>query len=339
MSTISSYTWSQMTDLVKRSFTKALEIIPQIMRNSWFVITDNLWKNTGDSRRYAERIHRNQYAWVRDEWGSSPQALVQYGYEKDATVYTVSLAVSITKRMRDAGKDQAIIDSITDLSDVCPNTIDLDLAHRLTFATATSYTRTAWWTTTTIDLTVWDWLALISPVHTLTGSTTTYSNAIPWNPLFSKWGLENAERLFTEETYNNLWEKMYMKADTIFTTDDPVTINQVRELLNSQSNVDTSNSATFNVYKNAYKHIVSWRLATDSNWNPDSTKRWYWFLIASDYSDFYLTMLNEPYLKTPTDGNNGEEFSTENWNYLTAADYDSAIVTWKWIKMSTWTGA
>ena len=335
MSTISSYSFSQMTDLVKRSFTKRLETVPQIMRNSWFVITDVLWKNTGDSRRYAERIHRNKFAWVRDEWGSAPQALVQYGYEKDATVYTVALTVSITKRMRDAGKDQSIIDSITDLSDVCPATIDLDLAHRLTFATSTSYVRTAWGTSTTIDLTVWDGLALVSAVHTLTGSTTTYTNIIPGNPLFSKAALENGERLFVEETYNNLGEKMYMKADTIMTTDDPTTINQVRELLNSQSNVDTSNSSTFNVYKNAYKHIMSGNIATDANWNPDSTKRGYWFLIASDYSDFYLTMLNEPYLKTPMDGNNGEEFSTENWNYLTACDYDSAIVTGKWIKAST----
>jgi len=33
-----------------------------------------------------------------------------------------------------------------------------------------------------------------------------------------------------------------MEADTILTTDDPNTINQVRELLNATANVDTSNS-------------------------------------------------------------------------------------------------
>jgi len=35
--------------------------------------------------------------------------------------------------MRVAGKNQDILDEITSLSEVCPTTIDLDLAHRLTF--------------------------------------------------------------------------------------------------------------------------------------------------------------------------------------------------------------
>jgi hypothetical protein len=47
-------------------------------------------------------------------------------------------------------------------------------------------------------------LALISTVHTLTGSATTYSNQITGNPQFSKGALENAEKLFVEETYDNL---------------------------------------------------------------------------------------------------------------------------------------
>jgi hypothetical protein len=45
---------------------------------------------------------------------------------------------------------------------------------------------------------------LIYSAHTLTGSATTYSNAITSNPAFSKAALENAEKLFVEETYNNL---------------------------------------------------------------------------------------------------------------------------------------
>jgi len=39
------------------------------------------------------------------------------------------------------------------------------------------------------------------------------------------------------------------------------------------------------------------------------------------YSDFYLCVLNEPYVKTPRDGNNGEDFLSENWNYMAVADY------------------
>jgi hypothetical protein len=50
-------------------------------------------------------------------------------------------------------------------------------------------------------------------------------------------------------------------------------------------------------------------------------------------------MLEQPYVKTPADGNNGEEFSSENWNYLAAASYGVAIVTGRWIKTSTGLGA
>ena len=55
---------------------------------------------------------------------------------------------------------------------------------------------------------------------------------------------------------------MSLKADTILTTDDPNTINQVRELMNATADVSTSNSATFNVYKNKYRHVVAPRIAT-----------------------------------------------------------------------------
>jgi len=186
MVNISSYSLPQMTDLIKRSFLYQQKTLPQVMRNSSFVVSDVLPHGTGDTRRYAQRIHRTQYAGVRDEGYSSKQALVQYGYEKDLQIYTISLETSITKHMRDTGKNPEIMAAITDLSEVCPNTIDLDLAHRLTFHTATSYSRTAGGTTTTIDLTMGDALALASTVHKLTGSATTYNNIITGNPQFSK---------------------------------------------------------------------------------------------------------------------------------------------------------
>jgi len=336
MANVSSYTLPQMQDLVDRSFLDGVKILPQIMKSSGIVVEQALPTNTWEYKRFAERLDRNQYASIRDEWDVSEQAKVQYGYEKDMQVYTVSLEVSITKRMRVAGKDQDILDQVTSLSEVCPSTMDLDLAHRLTFATATSYTWRGW---ETIDTTVWDGLAVLSAVHTLTWSWTTYNNIITGNPQFSKGALENAEKLFAEETYNNLGEKMLMTADTIVTTDDPNTINQVRELLNATANVDTSNSWTVNEYRSKYKHVISWRIATTAAWAVDTTKRKYWFLASSMDSDFQLCILENPYIKSPADGNNGEEFSSENWNYLAAATYGIAIVTGKWIKWSTGTGS
>ena len=181
-------------------------------------------------------------------------------------------------------------------------------------------------------------MALLSGVHKLTGSATAYNNIITGNPQFSKGALENAEKLFAEETYNNLGEKMSMSGDTIITTDDPNTINQVRELLKATANVDSANAGTFNVYSAKYKHVALPRLATTAAGAVDSTKRKYWFLTSSKDSDFYLCMLEQPYLKSPADGNNGEEFSSENWNYLTGSTFGIAIVTGRWIKGSTGLG-
>lgn len=337
MPNISSYTFPQMTDLVTRSFQDGLKTLPQAMRNSGIVVEEAMPQHTGEFKRFAERIQRNQYASVRDEGDISKMAKVQYGYEKDLQVYTVSLEVSITKRMRVAGKNQEILDQITSLSEVCPATMDLDLTHRLTFAFASSYVSRDG---ITIDTTVGDGQALIYNAHTLTGSSTTYSNAMTSNPAFSKAALENAEQLFVEGTFNNLGEKMAMKPDVIITTDDPNTVNQVRELLKSTASIaDEKNSGVINVYKAKYRHVVLPRLATTATGAVDTSKRKYWFLASTADSDFYLSVLEAPYLKTPADGNNGEEFSSENWKYLTAATYGIAIVTGRWIKGSNGSGS
>ena len=337
MPNISSYTFPQMTDLVTRSFQDGLKTLPQVMRNSGIVVEEAMPQHTGEFKRFAERIQRNQYASVRDEWDVSKMAKVQYGYEKDLQVYTVSLEVSITKRMRVAGKNQEILDQITSLSEVCPATMDLDLTHRLTFAFASSYVSRDG---ITIDTTVGDGQSLIYNAHTLTGSSTTYSNAMTSNPAFSKAALENAEQLFVEGTFNNLGEKMAMKPDVIITTDDPNTVNQVRELLKSTASIDNyKNEGVANVYKAKYRHVVLPRLATTATGAVDTSKRKYWFLASTADSDFYLSVLEAPYLKTPADGNNWEEFSSENWKYLTAATYGIAIVTGRWIKGSNWSGS
>lgn len=333
---ISSYSFPQMTDLIKRSFTDWLESLDQTMRNSGFVVTDVMPKHTWDVKRFAERIQRNQYAPTRDEGFVATQAKVQYGYEKDMQIYTVALAVSITKRMRDAWKNQDILDSITSLTEVCPVSMDLDLAHRITFAFDTSYVRSVSWDDRTVDTTVWDGFQLAYAAHTLTGSATTYSTIITWNPQFSKGSLENAEKSFAQESFNNLWEKVLVKPDTIISTDDPNTINQIRELMGANADVVSNNAGTINVYKGKYKHVISGRIATTGAGAVDSTKAKYWALASSKNSDFYLCILNEPYLKTPMDGNNWEEFSSENWNYLTGADYGIAIVTGRWIRVSKW---
>ena len=328
---VSTNTLSAMTDLITRSFTDAQSNIPQNLYKSGIVVKETMPKGTGEFKRMAERIDRSLYASKRAEWDDSAQAKVQYGYEKDLKVYTVSLQVGITKRMRDAGKNQDILDKITMLSDVCPMTRELDLGLRLSNAWATSYTDKDG---VTVDTTVGNGLALISGSHTLTGSATTYSNQITSNPAFSKAALEVGEISFVNNSYDNLGQSVVVNPDTLITTDDPTTVNDVLELFKATANTDSANAGTFNTYRSKYKHVIVPSVRLNVNGGVDTTKSKYWFLASSAKSDFYLCTLNEPYLKTPMDGNNGEDFSSETWNYLAGADYGIAIVSGKWIRGS-----
>jgi len=334
--TINTGSLPQFTDLVKRSFIGGLEILSRDMRDASFVIEENQAENTGTYKRITERLTRSEYASGRPEGDVAKQTQVQYGYEKDLSITTIALAVSITKVMRKGGKDKEIIDKVTSLTEVVPNTIDADLSHRITFFTATTYVNRDG---DTVDITVGDGLALGSAVHTLTGSATTYSTIISGNPQFTKGALELGEKSMVEGTFNNLGQKMAVKPDTILTTDDPNTCNQVAELMKSTANVDSSNSGTFNVYQNKYKHVIAPRIATTANGSVDSTKAKYWALIDSRLSDFTLAILYDAELSTPMDGNNGEDISSGNWNYVVDAMYGIAIATPKAFRLSTGLGS
>ena len=336
MPSINTWTLSQYSDIVNRVFEKKKELFPMVLKNSPLVQKVTKQLGTWDSIRFAEEIDMDLYAKYRAEWNQSTTALTQYGYEKDATIEYFTKEIEITKKMRDTGKDNIVRKLIDLLTDAPFRKLELDLAHRFSNAWSTSYTDNGG---LSVDVSVWDGLALISSVHTLTGSATTYSNQITANPQFSKGSLELAERLFAEETYNNLGERVAMMPNTIITTNDPVTINQVKELLNATADINSSNAWTFNVYGwTWYNHIIVPLMSTDANGWLDTTKRKYWFVASSNDSDFQLCVLNDAYLKTPAVWNSWEDFSSENWTYLSWISYAMAILTWRWIKWSTWTG-
>lgn len=327
-------TWSfpQLVDLVKRTHLNALQSVPDGIRNAPFLIEETMQQGTGLYKRYAERIHVNEYALRRDEWAPASAATTQYGYEKDLSVATVALEVSITELMRLAGKDQDKMDKVEALAKAVPNRIALDLAHRITFATATTYTNIDG---ETVDITTGDSLALASASHTLTGSGTTYSTVITSNPQFSKGALETAEKSFVENTYNNLGEKMVIKPDTILIGDDPNTRNSARELLNATADITTSNSGTVNVYKSKYTLVEDGRIATTAAGAPDSTKAKYWALVASKASDFHLTILQPSTLSLPTESNNGTDISTGNQSFVVRGVHGICIVTARAWRIST----
>jgi hypothetical protein len=111
--------------------------------------------------------------------------------------------------------------------------------------------------------------------------------------------------------------------------------------LNSTASTDVQlNSGVVNVNKAKYRHVILPYLATTAAGAVDTAKATYWGLASSMFTSAYLGVHEEPRLKTPpAEGNNAEEFSTDDWNFGTRAGYFICIVSGNWVKFSEGDGS
>lgn len=253
-------------------------------------------------------------------------------YSKTMTKYRIGIAADITWEMRKYDKYREISKVLSGLGEEVAQRMELDLTHRLTFATATSYTDMDG---ETVSTTVGDGLALLSTAHTVRGSSTTYRNRIANNPAFSRSGLEAGEKLFATQMIDSNGNKVVVKPDTIITTDDPSTTNTVKEFLNSTASPAVSNSGVVNVYESKYKHLVLPYLATTGVGAYDSTKDTLWFLANVGHTDAVCEISEMPHMVSPSPGGNGEDFDNDDWKFKASAAYGIEIVDPKWIVGST----
>lgn len=322
--TINTGDLNQLVDLVNRSFLASQgNQLDNVMLNSGLIRKEAIPQGSGLVRRIAESVAKTAYSGQGVEGAPATQARFQYGYEKDLTVLQHDLAISITQIMRMGGKDQQIIRDLTDLGGAGNREIDLALSHRLGFGWSTSYVNSRGFT---VDLTCGDGLALFSAVHTLTGSASTYTNIVPNNPQFSKGAYTAAKKIAVENTLDNLGQKMALDYNKIITTDDEDTCIAVKELVNATADITSSNAGTYNVYR-GISHVIAPRIATTAIGAVDTTKRKYWFLGSSDVQPIIYGEMAAPFIKTPRDGNNGEDAMTANWNFVNWAYWGIAVAS------------
>jgi hypothetical protein len=329
-----------LSDFVKNAqilFLKGIDSVAATARNSGLFRMDPVPQNTGNTREYSE-IDLEQYAKAKDEGNQAQRAKVQQGYTKIGKLRRFGLDIGITYEMRTQNKYQDVVSRLTNLGALTSRRLELDLSHRITFGGATSYVDMDG---VTVDITTGDGLSLFNAAHTVRASSTTYRNSLAGNPAFSKTALEGMETLVVEETINQFGEKMAIAHDIIFSADDPNTVNTIMsELKSTASTTVDTNSGVVNVNAGKYRHVILPLVATDNNGNVDSTKSTYWGLASSMMTSAYLGMHEEPRLKTPpTEGNNAEEFSTDDWNFATRAGYFIVIVSGNWIKFSEGDGS
>jgi hypothetical protein len=252
-------------------------------------------------------------------------------YRKTMTKYRVSLARQITWEMRKYDKYREIRRSIETLGEEVAQRLELDLTHRFTFGTATTYTDMDG---VSVNISTGDALALFHASHTVPGSSTTFRNRVANSPAFGRSGLEAAESLFAQQMIDPAGNKIVVIPDTIVTTDDPATVNAVKEFLNSTASLSTSNAGNVNVYKQKYNHLVLPYLATTATGARDTAKEKYWLLLSVAHTDGVLEISEMPNMTAPSPGGNGENFWNDAWAFKASAAYGIEIVDPKWAVLS-----
>jgi hypothetical protein len=209
--------------------------------------------------------------------------------------------------------------------------MELNATHLFSFADSTAFTDMDG---NSVDVSVGDGLALVSSVHTLTGSSSTYSNVVPGNPQISQGALELAEVVARTEILSNFGEQRRMNFNTIVTHDDPATERTVRQILQSTADIDAAHAGVDNVYKGRYRHLSLPYLASTAAGVYDSTKAKRWFLIAAQQWKAYLGVWEPARLKKPT-----EDTHNDNWTYGTRGTFKPMAVSGRGLIMSDGTGS
>lgn len=324
---LNTLTLPEMTDLVRREWLTLNEEHPKNAKQLF--ITEPVGSGQGSSKRYSE-IDIEKYADVKGEGANSKKAKVGVGYQIDMTARTFSKEIDITLEARNDNKYTEVGSLITSLGNFCENRMDLDLTHRLTFCTSSSYTDK---NGDTVTVTVGDGNPLVYATHSLVFSSTQYRNRVSGDPVFSQGAFEAALLLGATQILTNFGEKKSMRFNTIITGDDPGTVRAVKQLLNSMADVDAAQSGVANVYKGSFNHVILPDLATTAAGAYDSTKRRWWFMAATGQGaagwQAYLGTWIAPQFLAPSDANAGMDIHNYNWTYSTYTRYGIAVPTGK----------
>lgn len=332
MSTLDLTTVS-LPDFVSRSeiiWKKGAEGFNPVMRNSGIVRSVPIPSQTGNTREFSA-IDLELYASKKGERDEAKYTKTQQGYNKVGRLTRFGKTQVISHEWMKHGKYADIKSTLSNLLPLGMRRMELDLQHRFGFAASTSMTNQDG---DTVDLTVGDGLALASTAHTVRGSSATYRNILANNPAFSRSALEAMEKMRVENSFNQLGQKVPCSDDVLWSTEDPNTVNTIRETLRATASTTVeANNGVPNVYQSKYRHVVLPLVATDKDGNVDATKAKYWGLCSTMESSMYLGVSEEPYVIPPSTGD-GTNILTDDLYYGVRAEYMIVIPDPKFFSLS-----
>lgn len=321
---LNTVTFPELTDLVDRNFVSVGGLIVPVAKQLF--MTDTMGIGEGELKLIQE-YDTSTYARGKAQGVDAKKAAFGIGYYITIRAKRIGIESEITWEMRRYNKKQEVLAAITSLPYFCPQRVELDLTHRLTFCSSTSYVDMDG---NTVDLTVGDGLALASSVHTLKFSSITYSNRVSGDPLFSKGGLEAAELLTTTDILSNFGEKRVMDFNRIVTGNNPTVCNAVKQFLKSTSDNTQANAGVINVNQDKYQHTILPQLATTATGAIDSTKKNWWFLIAvaGGFRGWQAWFVEwEAQNLIPSTAGNGQDVHKDIWYYNVRQAYNIGVVS------------
>lgn len=328
MATLNTVSLNKFVDLVDREFLATPELIEGNAKMMY--ISEDIPSGNGESKTWTE-VDPENYAEAKNESAPAAKADVAEGYTKTVKMRRYAKEIDISWEMRNNNKYAEVGSKLTSLSHFVPKRMELNLTHRFTFAFSTSYTDMDG---KTVDTTTGDGLSVISSSHTLTASSKTYSNQVPGNPAFSSGAFKAARKVANNNILTNLGERRTMNFNVVFTSDDPDTVDDVKQYLKSKSDPEQNNPGVINVSRTGWTHVELPNLATNADGTIDSSKRRYWGIAAINQGlerslQARMAIWEQPRLKAPE-----EDVHTDDWTFGTRGAWASAIVSPKGVVMS-----
>ena len=323
---LNTITIADFTDLVRRQFEHVGKA-PKPTASQLFQ-KDPVGLNNGEQRLY-EEYDGDNFASAKGQGQNVAKARAGVGYSKTISVRRYGTEIDITDEMRKFNKYPQVKNKLISLFSYVPNRQELNLTHRITFASATSYVDRDG---NTVDTTVGDGLALASATHLLKYTATTWSNLVSGAPAFSRTGLEAAELLASTQIFNNFGEKITKSFNKIFFADNPTVENAVTELLQSiASPASGINSGVKNVYQNKYTPVKLPYLASTATGDYDATKKNWWGIVAAgegeDAWQAYLATWEDTYLVDPMNTPSLIDGHADVWTYGVRGSWEIGIVS------------
>lgn len=336
-SLLNTVTLSAFVDLVKKQFSHVNEMVQPAAQQLYK--TEDLTSWSSNQKRYDE-IDVETFGKLKREGENAAKVRGGIGYNKVMNAKRIASEIDITWEMRRYGQEHRIKENLHNLNHFVPQRIDLDLTHRFTFSSATSYVDQDG---ETVDLTMGNATSsLVSTAHTLKFTSATYSNRVTGDPAFSQGALEVAEDLFTTDILSNFGERRVITPNIIFSTDTASVVNSIKKVLNSSADVDAAHSGVINVNYRKYTHVTLPYLATTATGARDNTKKRYWGLASTGVGggfQAYYGIFERANLKTPTKVGStemfiGEDIHNDNQTFGTRGSYGICILAGRGVVMS-----